>query len=336
MSKILTVVGATGIQGSSVVAALLNNPTYTIRGVTRNTDSDKARALAAQGVQVVQANLDDLESLKRAFDGSHAIFAVTNFFEPLALTSDIATAMRTETQQGRNLADAAAATAGLEHYIWSSLPNSSENTKGQADVCYFASKNAVDEHIRTDLPELWAKTTLVWFGWYAGNMGYPLFTPHPLANFDPSSRDVVHLINVPGGTLIPMLGSTAINPGLFVRAILEQPAVTLPGKAVAGIVEYLSVEELVASYERTRAEAAGKSPGKTHVIEVSDDKYAEMWPVWGEALGTSHRYMEALPGQCMSSVHGEIEVLHRGDLAGLEGLVTTEQAFRDMAKATAV
>ncbi|KXJ89350.1 hypothetical protein Micbo1qcDRAFT_235185 [Microdochium bolleyi] len=342
---VVTVIGATGTQGGSVVAALLHDPTYTIRAVTRNIDSDKARSLAAQGVQVVSADLDDTESLRRAFAGSKAIFAVTNFFEALAVTSDSDEAMRIETRQARNLADAAAATPGLEHYIWSSLPNASQNTRGQAPVSYMASKNAGDAYIREELPELWQRTTLVWFGWYAGNVRYPLYAPHKLLSFAGSPHDVVHYINVPGDTpqLVPLLGSETVNPGIWVRAILGQPQLTLPGKAVAAVAEYMSLGQVVAAQEQARAEAAAAAgchgvagvAGRSHIVEVSDAQYADMWPVWGAVLGSAHRYMAALPGRSFESVHGEIQVLQRGDLEMLEGLVSTKQAFDQMAAAAA-
>ncbi|KAH7033726.1 uncharacterized protein B0I36DRAFT_362362 [Microdochium trichocladiopsis] len=336
MTKTLTIIGATGTQGGSVVTALLNNPNYAIRGVTRNINSDKARSLAAQGVEVVQADLDDFESLKLAFKGSHAVFAMTNFFEACLRTGSMPAAMQLEEQQGRNLATAAASTPGLEHYIWSSLPNSSQNTKGKIVVPYMASKNAVDDYIRTQ-PDLWDKTTLIWFGWHAENIQNPLFRPQPLASFNPPGRDVVHHINVPVETQMAALGSATVNSGLWVRAILQQPAITLPGKAVAAVMDYISFKDIFATYHQSRAEAAGagKSPGKAHVVEVSDNKYAEMWPAWGEILGISQRYMASLPGQSFSSVHEEIEVLLRRDLDGLDGLVTTQQTFDDMARASA-
>jgi hypothetical protein len=68
MSKILTVVGATGAQGGSVVASALKSGTYKVRGVTRNVESTSAKALTAQGVEMVTADTNDLESLVKAFE----------------------------------------------------------------------------------------------------------------------------------------------------------------------------------------------------------------------------------------------------------------------------
>jgi len=68
MSPILTVVGATGAQGSSVVNSALKDGTYKVRAITRKVDSDKAKALAARGVEVVAADLNDEESIAKAFE----------------------------------------------------------------------------------------------------------------------------------------------------------------------------------------------------------------------------------------------------------------------------
>jgi len=121
-SPILTVIGATGAQGSSVVNSALATGHYKVRAVTRNTTSEKAAALKARGVEVVSADVNDEASLVKAFDGSTAIYAVTDFFEPFAKVG-AEEAIKVEFQQGVNLANAALATSTLKHYIWSTLPN---------------------------------------------------------------------------------------------------------------------------------------------------------------------------------------------------------------------
>lgn len=68
MVGILTVIGATGAQGGSVVDAALKAGTYKVRAITRNTSSDKAKALVAQGAEVVSADLNNEDSLAKAFE----------------------------------------------------------------------------------------------------------------------------------------------------------------------------------------------------------------------------------------------------------------------------
>lgn len=112
--KTIAVVGATGAQGGGLARAILEDPEgpYRVRALTRQPSSERAAALAALGAEVVAADLDDVESLKRAFRGAYGAFCVTNFWEHFSPEKELA--------QAANLADAAKA-AGLEHVIWSTL-----------------------------------------------------------------------------------------------------------------------------------------------------------------------------------------------------------------------
>lgn len=315
MSKIITVIGATGIQGGSVIRALLDNPKYSLRAVTRNTKSDAAKALAARGVEVVEADINNVESLRAAFKGSHAIFAATNFFEALP-TLGIEKSMEIETRLGSNLADAAAATETLEHYVWSTLPNSRKNSRGKVVVPYYESKNRVDDHIKTQHPELLRKTTFVWLGWYAGNMQYPWYRPSELNTAD-GSKLYVQLLNVPPSVRLPMLGDERTNPGLFVRAVLDRPDLTLPAKAVAGVDEQLSFAEAARAY-------GAAHDIKVRCVQIPSTDYRELWPGWGELMDVSHSYIEVMDGKGFSSV--DEDVLSKEDL-GVGGLVGTAEAF---------
>jgi uncharacterized protein YbjT (DUF2867 family) len=112
--KIIAVVGSTGSQGGGLVHAILNDPNggFAARAITRDPNKDKAKALAAKGAEVVQADLDDVESLKKAFAGAYAVYGVTNFWEHSSAEKEKA--------QAKNIADAAKA-AGVKHVIWSTL-----------------------------------------------------------------------------------------------------------------------------------------------------------------------------------------------------------------------
>lgn len=81
MAKVLTVFGATGQQGGSVVEYVLNDPElskkYKVRAITRDLTKPAAQTLQQNGVEVVKADADDSESLKQAMQGAHTIFAVT-------------------------------------------------------------------------------------------------------------------------------------------------------------------------------------------------------------------------------------------------------------------
>lgn len=317
MARIVTVLGATGIQGGSIVAALLNNPAYTIRAVTRNSHSDAAKSLKAKGVSVVEADLDSVESLKSAFAGTYAIFAVTNFFEALS-AKGIEESAKNETRQGINLADAAAATESLEHYIWSTLPNSRQNSGGQQVVPYYESKNKVDDYIKS-IPRLFTKTTFLWLGWYAGNMASPVYKPNPITMID-GSTSYIQIQGIPSSTLIPSLGDEKKNPGLFVQAILDQPQKTLPHKIVVGVVEELAIGDVLTSF-------ASAQNIKVQYVQVPREEYAKLWSVWGELIDKSHSYLKLTGSKAFSNVEGD--VITKESL-NIEGLVGTSEAFKSM------
>jgi uncharacterized protein YbjT (DUF2867 family) len=118
--KVIAVVGATGAQGGGLARAILNdkNGAFMVRAITRKVDSDKAKALADAGAEVVAADLDDVKSLKKAFEGVHGAFCVTNFWEHFKAEKEIA--------QARNMAQAAK-DAGVKHVIWSTLEDTRDS-----------------------------------------------------------------------------------------------------------------------------------------------------------------------------------------------------------------
>ncbi|KAL8688894.1 MAG: hypothetical protein Q9224_004772 [Gallowayella concinna] len=144
MSKILVVFGATGNQGGSVIESVLGNSKlsseFKIRGVTRDPSKPKGQALAEKGVEVVKADLSDKESIQKVINGSHAVFAVTNYWE--YMSKDI------EVTQGKNIADACKS-AGVSLLIWSSIPHAGRMTNGKlSHLPHFDAKADVADYIR--------------------------------------------------------------------------------------------------------------------------------------------------------------------------------------------
>jgi uncharacterized protein YbjT (DUF2867 family) len=112
--KIIAVVGATGAQGGGVCRAVLRDVGggFRVRALTRNAGSDKAKELGKLGAEVVEVDIDDLDSLKRAFHGAYGVFCVTFFWEHFSPEKELA--------EANNMADAAKH-AGVRHVIWSTL-----------------------------------------------------------------------------------------------------------------------------------------------------------------------------------------------------------------------
>jgi len=136
---VVAVLGGTGQQGGGVVDALLDAGKFAVRVASRNPASDAARELAVRGVEVVKADLLDPGSLRSALTGAHGAFVVTNFWEP-------AQAPR-ETEIGTAAVHAARA-AGVQHLIWSTLPDCERLTGGRLKVVHFTGKARVDAAVK--------------------------------------------------------------------------------------------------------------------------------------------------------------------------------------------
>jgi uncharacterized protein YbjT (DUF2867 family) len=162
--KIIAVIGATGTQGGGLARAILDDPNggFAVRAVTRDVNKDKAQALKARGAEVVSADLDNVESLKKAFAGAHGVYAVTNFWEHFSAEKEKA--------QAKNIADAARA-AGVKHVIWSTLEDTRKfmaaddkrmpMLQGQYRVPHFDAKSEADAYF-SGVPTTYLLTTFYW------------------------------------------------------------------------------------------------------------------------------------------------------------------------------
>ncbi len=164
--KIIAIIGATGAQGGGLVNAILSDSKseFAVRAVTRDVSSDKAKALAAMGAEVVAADLDDTASLEKAFKGAYGVYAVTNFWEHFSPEKEIA--------QAKNIADASHA-AGVGHVIWSSLEDTRNwiplsddrmpTLMGKYKVPHFDSKGESEQYFkRPGLPATILRTSFYW------------------------------------------------------------------------------------------------------------------------------------------------------------------------------
>ena len=115
--KIIAVIGATGSQGGGLVRAIQNDRSgeFIARAVTRDVNSDAAKAFSKLGAEVVAADIDDVESLKRAFKGAYGAYCVTFYWAHLS--------PEREKVEAKNMAEAAKH-AGVAHVIWSTLEDS--------------------------------------------------------------------------------------------------------------------------------------------------------------------------------------------------------------------
>ena len=174
-TRIIAVVGATGSQGGSLCEAILSHSDgeFACRAITRNPDSDGAKALAARGAEVVAADLDDEASLTKAFAGAHGVYGVTNYPEVFSVER--------EQQQATNIARAAKA-ANAAHVIWSTLDDTAQwlpvsdsrmpTLLGKYKCPHSDSKGQID-HVFTDLglPVTFLLTCFYWDNFYKYGWG---------------------------------------------------------------------------------------------------------------------------------------------------------------------
>ncbi|KAK4032150.1 hypothetical protein C8A01DRAFT_41413 [Parachaetomium inaequale] len=318
MAKIITIVGATGAQGKGVVRAFINNPAYKVRAITRNPSSESGQALAAQGAEVVSADLNDLASLKAAFAGSHIIFGVTNFFEPFIAHQSPDKAMEVEVQQGINLAQAAAATSTLEHYIWSTLPNAKAISAGKYLVPHFEGKNRIDAYIRDNEPDLLKKTTFFWVTWYHANYTFPMFTPY----FIGTAGKYIQLANYAPETPIQTIGDVSLNVGAFAKAVVEQPGKTTGGAVVLASSEGHQAGEMLQMWARAQGT-------KAQFVRVSGEAFREVWPLWAEEMGVMMEFWDEYREKSWTQPGGE-KVLTKEDL-GVTEFQALEEAYKGLA-----
>lgn len=315
--KLVVIVGATGGQGGSVVKELLARPAeFKLRAITRKPTSPKAQALAAQGVEVVSADLNSYDSLVPAFAGAHAIFAVTDFWE-LFVSMGPKAAMEIEATQGINMARAAMATPTLQHYVWSTLPDTEKITSGKYMVPHFAGKNRVDAFIKSQ-PDLLAKTTFLWVSYYASNLNYPLFAPAKVSTA--GSDRYILLQPVRPETKVNVISDHTTNVGKFVAAILDQPNLTLPGRFVLADTEVTTQRGLLDAWSRANGGV------KTEYVQISLDDYDRLFPAWGGEMGIMLKFWEDFDDQSWT---GEEGILSRDDI-GVEGLKGLEESMKEI------
>jgi len=222
--KLIAVVGATGQQGGAVVRALQASGQFKVRALTR--DPAKHPKLADE---VVAADLNRPETLKAAFAGAHGVFLVTNAWE----------AGRDESKQAQ-AAVRAAKEAGVQHLIWSTLPNVETISAGTIDVPHFTDKAKVEAVVRE---AGFAHYTFVIAPFYYQNL-LGAMAPQKQADgttgwalpLDPERR-VIHMGDIS-------------EIGRIVAGAFAQPDLAGHGEHLALVGDFLSFNEVLATLNR--------------------------------------------------------------------------------------
>jgi uncharacterized protein YbjT (DUF2867 family) len=222
--KLIAVVGATGHQGGAVVRALQASGQFKVRALTRNPAKHPQLA-----DEVVLADLNRPETLNAAFAGAHGVFLVTNAWE-----------QGTEERKQAAAAVQAAKDAGVQHFIWSTLPNVETISRGKIDVPHFTDK-AKSDRIVSEAG--FAHHTFVIAPFFYQNL-LGVMAPQKQADgaagwalpLDPEKR-VIHMGDV-------------TELGQIVAGAFAQPELAGHGEYLPLVGDFLSFNEVIAALNR--------------------------------------------------------------------------------------
>lgn len=210
---------------------LLKDATFKVRGLTRNPQSERAKALRLQGVDVVYAEFNNRLSLEEAFKGCYAAFLVTNWWEHF--NADI------EVEQGRALCDACRS-SGVKHVVWSSLEDTRDTLSGKS--------KPLDNAGRT-VPHCDGKAEISEYMLRAGAPSTVFITSSYMENFIDILKPrklredhYVYINNMPRDTVLPLHPVSEI--GGAVLKILKQGPGVWGGKTVGWCTDQVSWGEI--------------------------------------------------------------------------------------------
>ncbi|RAL10185.1 NmrA-like family protein [Aspergillus homomorphus CBS 101889] len=269
--KTICIIGITGNQGNSVAQRFLGDPTYHVRGLTRNPRSPAAQTLSAQGVELITADLNDPTTLTPALRGANLIFSVTNYWEPFpsaegrqqAADAGISCrehAYRVELQQGKNIADAAAQTVdSLDEngLIVSTLSHARKCSGGRFEELYHfdAKAEVFPVYVERKYPALARKMSCVQTGYFTSS--YRL---------------------VPGA----YFGKAKTDAG---EDCFEMTFTTAPDAAVP----HLDVQGDLGGFVHAVAQMP---PGRSYMACGSSCSWTEYMRIWGEVNSVAARYRQ--------------------------------------------
>ena len=243
------VTGATGKQGGSVVRHMLGRDWH-LRALTRDPSSRAAKALADQGVEIVQGDLEDTSSFEDKLRGVHGVYSVQDFWSVGA---------RREVKQGKNLADAARK-SGVEHFVYSSVGGAERNT----GIAHWESKWEIEKYIRA--------------------LGLPATVLRPVAFMEGYYSEPVEIGILQGNLVQPVRGDKLYQTiasddiGGFVAAAFERPE------------DFLGLELEIAGSELTNLEAVevfsrvlGKHVAFIEMPIPADKEYSQMFNWFNDA-----------------------------------------------------
>jgi hypothetical protein len=154
---------------------------------------------------------------------------MTDFWQSMSAT--------VETEQGKRIVDIAAALPQLEHFVWASLPDGKELSRGQfVNIFHWQSKADVAKYIKNSKPELWAKTIEIMFPNYFENCvtNAPVYLPVKVGR-----KSIRHIYVTRGALTL----CSQHKDGTYVRSFVLPGETPLPNAAISDtgkLVKYLT------------------------------------------------------------------------------------------------
>lgn len=279
--KIIAIVGATGAQGGSLAQAILTDPNsdFAVRALTRDPNSEKAKALAQQGAEVIAGDIDDPEALKVLLEGAYGAYFVTFFWAHFS--------PEREMEEAKKMAEAASE-AKVQHVIWSTLEDTRQlvplednrmpTLQGKYKVPHFDAKGESDKFF-TDLgvPTTFLRASFYWdnfifFG--AGPKKGPdgkLYLTFPLDDKK-------------------MAGIAAEDIGKCAYGIFKRGN-EMAGKTIGIAGEHLSGEQMAAAISRSVGQ-------DIHYNNVTPDTYRSFGFPGADDLGNMFQFYRDFEDEC--------------------------------------
>ncbi|KAL6887548.1 NmrA domain-containing protein [Trichoderma longibrachiatum] len=275
MSKIITVFGATGNQGGSVVEAILTDKTlsreFKVRAVTRDVNKPAAQKLASKGVELVSADMSSSSSVAPAVKDAHTVFLVTNFWESMSAATEIS--------QGKAVVDASR-DAGVEHIIFSSLIDATKASGGRLpNISHFDGKARIEEYIRSSTGDGF-KGTFVLPGMFMSGFT-TMIRPNPPS--EPAGYTLALPVD-PDKAEAPLFAA-AEDMGKFVKAAIKNFPLQA-GNRILAATDYYTIHRLISEF----SEVMGKP---AHAVQIPDDKFKSfLSPVAAQELLENMKLLE--------------------------------------------
>jgi len=266
--KTVTVFGASGMQGSSLVDALIKEG-FHVRGVQRNTENAAAKKLKDKGVEVVGNDMttSTVKQLADVMKGSYGAFLLTSFWDPASMGKEEAI--------GKKLVDAAAA-AKVPHLVFSGLEDVAKLSRGKYEVPHFTDKAKVVDYIKA----LQAKSPKA-FETYA--ISSPSFYYQNFEMFGMQKEEAgVVTFTMPPARFITGFDVTEFGPA-------TAQAFVHPHEYDGKRIEYWGEHASVQSYVDTFARVTGK---KTTFNAVPVDQYEKLPFPGAHELGQMYRFFD--------------------------------------------